>query len=105
MTSSTVDVAAACATRVEVTPDALCVELFDGRTVSVPLGWYPRLVHATPAERQDWRLVGAGRGVHWPLLDEDVSVENLLSGKPSGESQKSLARWLAARSGPPVAGD
>ncbi len=104
MTSSTADVAVAQATRVEVTADALSVELSDGRTVSVPIGWYPRLAHGTPEERKAWRLVGGGRGMHWPLLDEDVSVENLLSGKPSGESQKSYARWLAGRSGPHAVG-
>ena len=81
---------------VSVIADALAVELSDGRTLSVPLAWYPRLLHATPAERQSWRLAGAG-GVHWPALDEDVSVGNLLAGKPSGESQSSLQRWLAGR--------
>jgi hypothetical protein len=60
-------------------------------------GWYPRLWHGTPEERHHWRLIGGGEGIHWPELDEDISVENLLAGKPSGESQRSLKRWLEAR--------
>lgn len=92
------------AIRVEVTDEVLSVELFDGRTVSAPLAWYPRLLHGTPAERQAWRLVGAGSGVHWPSLDEDVSVANLLAGRRSSESPKSLKRWLAGRPTPPAAG-
>jgi len=85
------------ATRVEVTDVALTVELVDGRTVSVPLLWYPRLAHAAPEERGRWRLIGRGEGVHWPDLDEDISIANLLAGKPSGESQRSLKRWLEVR--------
>ena len=80
-----------------VTEDTLTVELTDGRTVAVPLAWYPRLLHGTPEERSNWRLIGHGEGIHWPDLDEDVSVENLLLGKPSGESQRSFKRWLAER--------
>jgi hypothetical protein len=82
---------------VEVTEDALTVDLEDGRTISVPLAWYPRLLHATPAERSHWRLIGRGEGIHWPDLDEDVSVEGLLAGRASGEGQSSLQRWLTAR--------
>jgi len=70
-----------------VTEDTLTVELSDGRTLSVPLGWYPRLACATPTERRNWRLIGKGHGIHWKDLDEDISVEGLLTGKPSGESQ------------------
>lgn len=95
MTSSTVDLPAA--VRVAVSDDTLAVELADGRSVSAPLAWYPRLVHATPAERDGWRLIGGGGGIHWPAVDEDISVENLLAGKPSAESQRSLQRWLAGR--------
>jgi hypothetical protein len=87
------------ATDVRVTDDTLSVELSDGRRVSVPLVWYPRLANATAAERGRWRLVGRGEGIHWPDLDEDVSVENLIAGKPSGESQRSLKRWLDGRRG------
>ena len=82
---------------VQVTDDTLTVNLADGRTVSVPVEWYPRLVHGTPQERKNWRLIGRGAGIHWPDLDEDISLENLLLGKPSGESQESLQRWLKAR--------
>ena len=84
-------------TAVSVTDEAVQFELSDGRTVSAPLAWYPRLAHATPAERAHWRLVGRGAGVHWPDLDEDVSVEGVLAGRPSGESQPSLKRWLESR--------
>ena len=83
------------AQNVQVTDEALIVDLSDGRTVSVPLAWFPRLSHATPEERNDWRLIG--EGIHWPALDEDISVENLILGKPSGESQKSFKKWLGAR--------
>jgi hypothetical protein len=85
------------AVRVTVTKDALAVDLADGRTVIAPLAWYPRLLHGTSAERRHWRLIGGGEGVHWPDLDEDISVGGLLAGKPSGESQRSFKRWLADR--------
>jgi len=80
-----------------VSDDTLAVDLADGRTISVPLLWYPRLVHATEQERNNWRFVGDNEGIHWPDLDEDISIENLLEGKASGESQNSLRRWLATR--------
>ena len=80
-----------------LTEDALTVELSDGRTISVPLAWYPRLLDATPDERENPQLIGNGEGIHWPDLDEDVSVENLLTGQPSGESAASFQRWLEAR--------
>jgi hypothetical protein len=83
--------------QVRVTEDSLVVDLEDGRTLMVPLSWYPRLVHGTPEERQRFEIAGAGYGIHWPDLDEDVSVEGLLLGKPSAESPASLARWLASR--------
>ncbi len=86
------------AQNVAVTDDTLAVDLSDGRTISVPLAWYPRLVHATAEERNNWRFIGDREGLHWPDLDEDVSVENLLAGKPSGESQSSFKRWLEKRS-------
>ena len=82
---------------VTVTDDALAVDLVDGRTLVVPLGWYPRLLHGTRQERNHWRLIGRGVGIHWPDLDEDISVEGLLAGKPSGESQRSFKRWLENR--------
>ena len=82
---------------VTVTDDALIVDLSDGRTVSVPLAWFPRLLHGTPTERNHWRFIGDGEGIHWEDLDEDISVEGLILGQPSGESQKSLKKWLEAR--------
>ena len=85
------------ATSVIVTDDTLTVDLSDGRTISVPLAWYPRLAHGTPDDRATWRLIGRGDGIHWPQLDEDISVEGLIAGKPSGESQASLARWIETR--------
>ena len=82
---------------VQVTDDELSVALIDGREVSAPLAWYPRLLHGTPGERGNWRLIARGEGIHWPDLDEDISAENLLLGQPSGESQSSLKRWLETR--------
>ena len=97
MNTSVVDGHEALATRVEVGEDTLAVELADGRTIAVPLGWYPRLEHATVEERKAWRLVGGGRGIHWRMIDEDISVGNLLAGQPSAESQSSFKQWLAGR--------
>lgn len=91
----------ASAQSVNVTDDALIVDLSDGRTVSVPLAWFPRLLHGTKEERNKWRLIGTGEGIHWPDLDEDISVENLILGKPSGESQKSFKKWLKTRTKTP----
>jgi hypothetical protein len=97
MSSSAIELRPPRAQGVALTDDSLTVDLVDGRTVSVPLSWYPRLSHAMPSERDNWRLIGAGEGIHWPELDEDISVDGLLSGRPSGESQNSLKRWLANR--------
>jgi len=82
---------------VKVTNDSLIVDLSDGRTISVPLEWFPRLLHATPEERSNWRLIGRGHGVHWEEIDEDISVEGLVAGRPSGESQRSFKRWMDQR--------
>ena len=95
--SSSTSVAPVYAQGVSVTEDTLIVELSDGRSLSVPLSWYPRLVHGTPGERSNWRMIGGGSGIHWTELDEDLSVENLLAGKASGESQRSFKRWLTQR--------
>lgn len=84
---------------VQVTDDTLTVDLADGRTIAVPVEWYPRLAHGSQQELGNWRLIGRGAGIHWPDLDEDISLDNLLLGQPSGESQKSLQRWLATREG------
>ncbi|NQT11496.1 MAG: DUF2442 domain-containing protein [Planctomycetes bacterium] len=97
MNSSTAETQVPVAMRVHLGEDTLSVELADGRTISVPVAWYPRLSHGTSEERSHWRLVGGGRGIHWPDLDEDISVENLLAGKCSGESQASFKRWLEER--------
>ena len=97
MTSSPVDGRQAFAQQVRVTDDTLIVDLVDGRTLSVPVAWFPRLAHGTAAERGRWELIGRGHGIHWPALDEDIAVEDLLAGRRSGESQLSLQRWLEAR--------
>jgi len=97
MSSLPVELNLARAVAVTVDNDALSVELSDGRSLSVPLTWYPRLADATPEERDDWRLLAQGHGIHWPRLDEDISVESLLLGRPSGESQRSLQKWLDQR--------
>jgi Protein of unknown function (DUF2442) len=97
MSTSRIEPGAVAATQVEIADDSLTVELDDGRSISVPLAWYPRLSHATREERNNWRLIGRGEGIHWPDLDEDISVEHLLSGRPSGESQRSLKAWLEQR--------
>lgn len=97
MTTSKVEMEIPNAEGVSVTEDALSVELSDGRSVSVPLAWYPRLLHGTKVERERWRLIGKGEGIHWEALDEDISVESLLAGRRSGESQESLKKWLNSR--------
>ena len=97
MSTSGIEIATPSAKGVAVTDDALTVDLSDGRTISVPLAWFPRLTHGTVAERAKWTLIGAGEGIHWPDLDEDISVTSLLAGRRSGESQDSLRRWLDAR--------
>jgi hypothetical protein len=85
------------ATAVSVTHEEIAVDLADGRTIIVPLGWYSRLERGTAKERKNWRFIGRGEGIHWPDLDEDISVSSLLAGRPSGESQRSLQRWLESR--------
>jgi hypothetical protein len=100
MCPAAVEAREALATRVEVSEDTLSVELADGRTIAAPLAWYPRLTHATVEERGSWRLIGGGRGIHWPAIDEDISVANLLVGQASAESQRSFKKWLAGRAKP-----
>ena len=80
-----------------VSDDALIVDLADGRTLSAPLAWYPRLLHGSRAERDDCQLVGEGLGIHWPQLDEDISVEGIVAGRRSHESRESHEKWLASR--------
>ena len=86
------------ALNVSLTDDTLSVDLSDGRSISVPIAWFPRLLHSTEQERNNWRLIGRGQGIHWEDIDEDISIEGLLAGKPSGESQESFKKWLAKRS-------
>ena len=97
MTTLAVEIEIPDAKDVTVTDDTLSVDLSDGRTISVPIAWYPRLSHAKPEERENWRLIGGGHGIHWEDIDEDISIEGLLAGKPSGESQESLKKWLEKR--------
>ena len=97
MIISTIDVNVPDAETVSVSDDTLTAELSDGRTISVPVAWYPRLLHGSDTERNNWRLIGSGQGIHWSDLDEDISVESLLAGRPSGESQQSFKRWLESR--------
>ena len=97
MNTLTVELRLATAQHVEVTEEALVVDLADGRTASVPLTWYPRLLHGSSEERDNWRLIGNGEGIHWPDLDEDISISGLVAGRPSGESPSSLETWLKAR--------
>jgi hypothetical protein len=100
MSTSETQLREAMAQGLSVSDDALVVDLADGRTITAPLAWFPRLASGTPAERANWRLIGGGEGIHWPDLDEDISVESLLAGRRSGETQESLRRWLAARKAP-----
>ena len=82
-------------TDVTVTDDTLSVDLEDGRSIAIPIGWYPRLAYGTPEDRMTFQISGAGYGIHWPELDEDIGVEGILLGKKSGESQASFERWLS----------
>ena len=85
------------AARVTTTEDQLIVDLADGRRLVVPLVWYPRLLHASSVERQNWQLLGDGYAIEWPDLDEHIGIEGLLAGHRSGESPKSFEHWLASR--------
>lgn len=82
---------------VRVTEDTLTLDLIDGRTISVPLAWYPRLLHGRADERNHWEWIGDNEGIHWPDPDEDISVESIIAGRRSGESSRSLQRWLEHR--------
>jgi hypothetical protein len=100
MSTSGTELREAAAQNVNVSDDALVVDLADGRTITAPLAWFPRLAHGTPAERSNWRFIAGGEGIHWPDLDEDISVESLLAGRRSGETQESLRRWIEGRKTP-----
>ena len=97
MNTLSVNIQNSYAKNVKVTSDSLNVDLSDGRSITTPLAWYPRLLHATQEERNRWRLIGGGHGIHWEEIDEDISVEGLLAGRASSESQASLKKWLEQR--------
>lgn len=99
MTTLAVEADSLFAKSVELTEDYLVVDLEDGRKLLVPVAWYPRLQAAERDERNNWRLIGRGEGIHWPDLDEDISTAGLIAGRPSAESQSSLQKWLAGRGG------
>jgi hypothetical protein len=92
-----VEITEARAQSVTIDVDRLIVDLTDGRTISVPLAWYPRLWHGKPDERLRFEIIGDGAYIHWPDLDEDLSVSGILAGRHSGESRESLQKWLSAR--------
>lgn len=98
MTSLTFDIEELRAVNLSITEEALSLDLNDGRTTIVPLIWYPRLWYGTPEERENFEIIGEGTLIHWPDLDEDLSVAGIAAGRRSGESQKSLKRWLEKRS-------
>ncbi|MBM4054741.1 MAG: DUF2442 domain-containing protein [Planctomycetes bacterium] len=85
------------AQKVVFTKDSFIVYLNDGRNISVPIVWYPRLLNSNKQERENYELIGDGEGIHWPDIDEDISVEGILAGRRSGESQNSLNKWLKGR--------
>ncbi len=97
MSTSPTEIETPIAQKVTFENDFLSVHLQDGRTISVPFAWYPRLLHGTPDERKRWRFIGKGEGIHWEDLDEDISVTGLLEGKKSMESPASIRRWLDSR--------
>ncbi len=97
MHSAAVTLTLARIVNVEITDDTLSVDLEDGRTIAVPIGWYPRLANGTSSERTNFQISGAGYGIHWPDLDEDIGVEGILLGKRSTESPASFERWLQQR--------
>jgi hypothetical protein len=80
--------------KITFTKDTMAADLSDGRAIPVSIAWFPRLLHATKAERESWRLIGNGHGMHWNNIDEDISVEGLLAGRPSGESLKSFKKMV-----------
>jgi hypothetical protein len=97
MSSLTIEIQEVQAKNVVVSEDALTVDLTDGRTIIAPLMWYPRLWYGMPEERNNFEIIGNGNYIHWPDLDEDLTVVGILAGRRSGESQKSLEKWLSAR--------
>ena len=100
MNSLAIEIREASAQNVTISEDAVSVDLVDGRTIIVPLVWYPRLWHGTLEERNNFEIIGSGTILHWPDLDEDLSVSGLLAGRQSGESRQSLKRWIEKRAAP-----
>ncbi len=98
MSTLAVEIRISEALNVSLTDDTLSVDLNDGRSISVPIAWFPRLMHSNEHERNNWRLIGRGQGIHWEDIDEDISMEGLIAGRPSGESQESFKKWMANRS-------
>jgi hypothetical protein len=97
MSTSAIEVQEARAQNVEVREDSLVIDLTDGRTITAPLAWYPRLWHGNERERARFEIIGDGAYIHWPDLDEDLTVAGILAGRRSGESAASLKKWLATR--------
>ena len=97
MSSLMTEIEIANANHVSITDESLIVDLDDGRSLSIPLSWYPRLFHGTENERNNFRFIGNGSGINWPDLDEDISVQGLIAGHHSLESQKSFNKWLESR--------
>ncbi len=99
MTSLIIEIKKPMAKSLAINKRDLRAKLTDGRTITVPLKWFPRLANATPEDRGNWRFIGGGAGMNWPELDEDISVEGLIAGERSAESESSFQRWLKAYSG------
>lgn len=97
MNSLAIEIQEPRAQNIIINDDSITVDLVDGRTIIAPVAWYPRLWHGTPDERSNFEIIGEGTIIHWPNLDEDLSVEGILMGHHSGESQESLKRWLEQR--------
>jgi Protein of unknown function (DUF2442) len=97
MNSSAIETQEPRAQQIAISEDSLSVDLRDGRTIIVPVIWYPRLWYGTAEERSNFEILSDGTLIHWPDLDEDLSVSGILAGRRSGESQKSLKRWLEER--------
>jgi len=97
MNTSTLEPPSACIQDIKITSSTLAIDLSDGRCISAPLVWYPRLLNASAKERNHWELIGEGDGIHWPDLDEDLSMDGIIQGRPSYETQKSFQRWLTER--------
>jgi hypothetical protein len=95
MSSSGIEIQEARAQELQINEDSMFVELADGRALIVPLAWFPRLWYGTAKERENFEIIGDGSNLHWPDLDEDVSITGLLAGRRSGESRESLKKWLA----------